>query len=259
MLTSAAAGSARQPDGPLPMPGHTVNNCRPAANGRSLPVDSRACARQRDRDGRVITVGSTPEWAPYVLCGDCWQVSVNGEVPLDVGDPALSAMDSHHRHCRTWHASCSFTLLEGSLTNHISPEHQSSLTSTNGSRLECRREMPTSTSQPAAHTPAHHSGGHATRGHHGDRWPPLPRAPARALCAPCEKAAAPAWPQRHHQPDGGDAVIPERQFLNTVVPAERGCALAVVPCRHRGCVAVAQKRAAPSREATPLRHVRHTA
>ncbi|MGW4527825.1 hypothetical protein [Amycolatopsis sp. NPDC004378] len=48
-----------------------------------LPVGCEVTARLRADDGQVITVVSRTESAPYGPRGDYWQLTVDGEIPVD--------------------------------------------------------------------------------------------------------------------------------------------------------------------------------
>ncbi|MFI6029474.1 hypothetical protein [Amycolatopsis magusensis] len=58
-----------------------------------LPVGNEVTAVLRDPDGQLVTVITRDERAPYGPRGDYWEVSVNGEIPVDGDDPALTG---HH-------------------------------------------------------------------------------------------------------------------------------------------------------------------
>jgi hypothetical protein len=55
-----------------------------------LPVGIEVTAILRDRDGQDVTVVSRRETAPYGPRGEHWHITVNGEIPEDADDPALS-------------------------------------------------------------------------------------------------------------------------------------------------------------------------
>ncbi|WP_370973911.1 hypothetical protein [Amycolatopsis sp. cg9] len=59
-----------------------------------LPVGCEVTARLRTDDGQVITVVSRTESAPYGPRGDHWQLTVDGEIPVD-DDPRLDGVGTH--------------------------------------------------------------------------------------------------------------------------------------------------------------------
>lgn len=59
-----------------------------------LPVGCEVTARLRTDDGQVLTVVSRAESAPYGPRGDYWQLTVDGEIPID-DDPRLSGVGTY--------------------------------------------------------------------------------------------------------------------------------------------------------------------
>lgn len=61
----------------------------PAAVAPHLPVGHEVTARLGIRDGRVLTIVSRTESAPYGPRGDHWEMTIDGVTPADAQDPAL--------------------------------------------------------------------------------------------------------------------------------------------------------------------------
>jgi len=82
-----------------------------------LPAGIEVTAHLHDRDNHDITVTTRIENAPHGPRGDYWQLTVNGDIPTDIHDPAFNGVHAYaptlpflallvERHLRRTTSSC---------------------------------------------------------------------------------------------------------------------------------------------------------